>query len=548
MFDSVRAGFGRHDITAWEPEMAMMGWGRMDNRIVGVETPLHARAMVLEQDDTLIAYCCVELMAVSLAIRSRVLARLQDIDPRLDEHHVMLTATHTHSGPSGYSHYFFLNLNGPGYSPRVLDAAVDGIVAAVCAAIDRLEPANLRVGDIEVPLDDPIVFNRSWFAYNLNEDVEPVTRERRDEALERRMTALAVDNANGEPLGSVTWFPVHCTTVHSENDRLHHDNKGVASRCLEEEQGGDYVAIFAQEASGDVTPNFRYDSARKKVVGKLDNDYESAEFHGARQAHYARRALAAATAVDVSLRGATHYVDFSQVDVAEAHSGVSGARTTIGTLGVSMAEGTDEGPGPILGLRPVMRRLTRLKKRLRDPSDPKIPMLDVGNGLDAKFVGLFGVTTVPPVDETFRYVRRVVRDGAMENHAWIPQVLPLQLLQIGPLLLIGQPWEASTVAGRRIRAHASKVFGVERPIVANYANTYAGYLTTFEEYQLQHYEGAYTLFGPHQLAATLTMLDWMADRWGREMPLGATPPQFSEACLHSRLFTPWTMPRAERPW
>ena len=39
---------------------------------------------------------------------------------------------------------------------------------------------------------------------------------------------------------------------------------------------------------------------------------------------------------------------------------------------------------------------------------------------------------------------------------------------------------------------------------AGYADAYAGYITTFEEYQLQNYEGASTHFGPHTLGAFQT--------------------------------------------
>jgi neutral ceramidase len=38
-------------------------------------------------------------------------------------------------------------------------------------------------------------------------------------------------------------------------------------------------------------------------------------------------------------------------------------------------------------------------------------------------------------------------------------------------------------------------------VIAGLANSYSHYITTYEEYQQQRYEGASTLFGPHTLAA-----------------------------------------------
>ena len=38
-------------------------------------------------------------------------------------------------------------------------------------------------------------------------------------------------------------------------------------------------------------------------------------------------------------------------------------------------------------------------------------------------------------------------------------------------------------------------------VLAGLTNTYSSYVTTFEEYAVQRYEGASTIFGPHTLDA-----------------------------------------------
>ena len=38
-------------------------------------------------------------------------------------------------------------------------------------------------------------------------------------------------------------------------------------------------------------------------------------------------------------------------------------------------------------------------------------------------------------------------------------------------------------------------------VIAGLTNTYSSYITTYEEYQAQRYEGASTIFGPHTLDA-----------------------------------------------
>ena len=40
-----------------------------------------------------------------------------------------------------------------------------------------------------------------------------------------------------------------------------------------------------------------------------------------------------------------------------------------------------------------------------------------------------------------------------------------------------------------------------KAVIAGLSNTYADYIATYEEYQVQRYEGASTIYGPHTLQA-----------------------------------------------
>ena len=86
----------------------------------------------------------------------------------------------------------------------------------------------------------------------------------------------------------------------------------------------------------------------------------------------------------------------------------------------------------------------------------------------------------------------------------MPQVLPVQVLKIGSLVIAAQPTEITTMAGRRVRKTLLSSFpdgDVEYAVVAGLSNTYASYLATYEEYQKQGYEGGGTMFGPNELEA-----------------------------------------------
>jgi neutral ceramidase len=92
----------------------------------------------------------------------------------------------------------------------------------------------------------------------------------------------------------------------------------------------------------------------------------------------------------------------------------------------------------------------------------------------------------------------------IDNPSAVPQVLPVALMRIGSIAVLGIPGELTTMAGRRLRTTVLDVMsgsGVRHVALGTYANEYAQYITTLEEYSSQQYEGASTLFGPHTLEA-----------------------------------------------
>ena len=85
-----------------------------------------------------------------------------------------------------------------------------------------------------------------------------------------------------------------------------------------------------------------------------------------------------------------------------------------------------------------------------------------------------------------------------------PHILPLQIIKIGNLVLTAIPGEITTMAGRRLKETILtevKELGVNYLALAAYSNEYSMYITTKEEYEKQHYEGAATLFGAYTLMA-----------------------------------------------
>ena len=535
----LRVGAARRDITVFEPGMVMLGWGVQRNVARGVHTPLQARAFVFQDDEgRRIAWVCAEILMIPDSVRLGVLERLQLFHPELElgHHDVMLCATHTHSGPSGYPHHFFYNLPNPGTSPRVLRTIVEGITDAIAEAAERARPATLRLGRTEIPTSEPVAFNRSIDAYNANADTSSVTWDRRREAVDRTSTVVRIDGEDGTTIGLINWFPLHGTSVHSDNELLHPDNKGVAALMTEEALGQGAVAAFAQSAAGDVSPNFRVSKRRKMTIGADDDDFESARIAGEIQHRYAGIAFDRAEGDDAAatIDSFVLNVDFRGASADPVYTGgLTGCHTGGSRVGITFIEGTAEGPGPLLVAPVVSRGLSRVARarrlykslrargsddaRWRDVHGPKYPFLDTGLGrLGRAFGGFSAAEPILPraVDPVVRAVKDFGEIDAVSEREWAPNVMPMQILILGRLAIVGVPTEPTTQAGRRIAESVGQALRsrVDHVVVAGYCNGYAGYTTTHAEYQLQRYEGASTLFGQWSLAVMQTAYDEVARR------------------------------------
>jgi len=552
-------GVASRDITCWRPGLGMMGWGMLENYATSVATPLSARAFVLRDPSTgdKLAMVCCELAFISLALRDAVVERLaRQPDRGLRIENVMLMATHTHSGPGGFTHYAFYNVTIPGFSQEVLDGIADGIANAICAADDDLVPGDVRYESGEIPAEDRVAFNRSITSYNRNPDVVPVVAGEEHLALDRRLRLLRFDAHDGRMLGALNWFAVHCTSVHSDNHALHFDNKGYAAATMEARlcasAGHPVVAAFGQGASGDVTPNSRRHPGRPFVRGELPDDDASARQNGEIQAKVALEvhARAAATApLSVGIRCAHAFVDMSAVEVDPRFvAGRTGLRTSPAEIGMAMFFGTDEGPGlprAVLGLQKWIARARAFGRpdAARDASQAE----KIGWVLTAKrtVLGLSATDRIPALPlpgrarEAMRMFRALANDRAADN-PWTPQVLPIHLAIVGDVALVAVPHELTTVAGKRLCetvATATADLGVRHAILVGYANAYAGYVTTPEEYELQDYEGASTHFGKWTLPAYQTVFTQLAATLGGAAPQWrARPAVFAAADLAARAF------------
>lgn len=535
------AGWARRPIAIEPQGYAMHGYGQWHHRARGVETSLYSRALTLAwDDDRPLLFCCLDLGYITRAMRKGVCQRLANfLGPAFDPERLVLTCTHTHSGPGGCAQEGLYNLVTPGYVPEHVDAIIEATCDALLAALDSAQPGRLLLAEGRFGEPVEVAWNRALKAYNRNPEVIPVDRRHSHRALDRSMPVLAVER-DGQIQALLSLFGVHATCVGNQQGRYDGDNKGYAALAAEaslaEAGATEPVAIFAQATAGDVSPHYHgpgQNRRRRRLRGRAE--YRYARRNGQHQASLALAALAAASVeIRGPIDGVLSYLDFSHRRAAPAFAnGEPDACTSEPCHGVAFFAGTPvDGPGMPRALARMAALLSRRLKRRRlsrpSPSDsPHYQRLYRSQGnkdilLEAGSKRLLGQPLrqlrLPDVaDPAVAELKRQARAGALDHSPLVPSVLPLQIITLGNVAMVCCPGEFTTVAGQRLRETVARQLAtlpsataIERVLICTYCNEYMGYVTTFEEYQAQCYEGGHTLYGQWTLAAFQTEFSALA--------------------------------------
>lgn len=560
-----RFGAGRADITGPSGGKILMGNENIDNYATGIQGRLFARAFVVgspcNQKRTLMVL--TDTGMIFGAVRDAVLARIQsdpELKPFYGNENLMLSATHTHSGPGGYSHYEAYNFFRLGFDEQSFNAIVDGIVRALGQAHSHYENAT-ATGPIRIAQGELLGANvsRAPEVYRANPALErALYRDTAGEDVDtnRLMTLLRFTRDDGKEVGSVNWFAVHPTSdnlIGQFGEPISGDNKGYAmyswERMMKSEQEP-FVSSFQQSDSGDAFSYLwhRLPEEQARRYPKLLADAHQGERHPLTVANglaQLSQALRLFDAADEPLTGEVDhrmsYVRMDQTVVTDPvvlaslrHPPALDAvvkETCNPSLGYSfLAGGRGAAPGEL-------GKNARMGVSCQNSADTVDALM---GDLEAVMAG-----KVPAESLAYAVGCQASRMTALnlqcqaEKPVFLlfgppvnvsPTVLPFQLLRIGNLAIVGIPWEVTTMAGRRIRQTVLEVLksdGVTDVVVNALSNDFVNYLTTREEYAVQGYEGASNQFGPWTLAVVQQELRRLALAMRDGLPVdpGPKPPR-----------------------
>jgi hypothetical protein len=489
-------GVGRADITP-PTGFYMMGWVRSDAKVEGQHTRLFARAIVLQHAGRKVALVAADLGAIAGGLVAEAASRLKGRG--FSEQNILVSASHTHAGPTGYFNFstyntVFMTAGTPteqnvsgARDPQLYAFMADRLTTAIRRADDDLGEGRLGWGTVDIL---GLTENRSLEAHLANHGISAAfgTGTVSQDPLGYRHTidpsvdVLRVDKTIGGrsvPVGVWSTFANHGTVNKADFTVYNADHHGSAERLVEEAiraaghvpAGQDVVNAFGNTDEGDVSSGLhRSGPAAAEAVGQRE---AVAMLSAWKQAG---RAMTAHPVLDLRWTRAC----FCGQDVS------GGAVDSQAVVGLPLLTGSEEGRGPLYDVTHVPFEGDALPAT--NPAQPaqgtKIPL--VPQGSDS-----------------------------------VPTAVPLLAVRIGDRLIVSVPGEMTAAMGYRTRAAVlavSRRAGIRRVVISGLANEYLSYFTTPEEYTAQHYEGGSTLYG--EFASNLLMdgLVDLASRLAKGLP------------------------------
>uniref|UniRef100_A0AAQ4PA63 Neutral ceramidase n=1 Tax=Gasterosteus aculeatus aculeatus TaxID=481459 RepID=A0AAQ4PA63_GASAC len=476
-------GVGRADCTGPPAEIPLMGYANPEQTAAGIHTRLYSRAFIIDDGRRRVVFVTADVGMISQRLRLEVLRALQvKYGDLYRQENLVLSGTHTHCGPAGYFQYTLFMVTSKGFMKASIKPLVNGIVKSIDIAHRNVKPG--RIYRSRGALEHSSL-NRSPHSYLNNPKEE---RDRYQWNTDKQVLVLKFTDLDGDGIGMLSWFAVHAVSMNYTNRMVSSDNMGYASYLMEQEKNrgqlpgqGGFVAGFSSSNLGDVSPNTR--GPRCMNTG-LPCDYlnSSCPIGGTK--------MCKAFGPGDDMFDSTRIIGHSVYRKAKVS-------TCKPALGHSFAAGTTDGGG------------------------------------DLNFT-----QGDPPEKVEVKYVCVCVCSQMNWPLPWHPQIVDVQIITIGSVAVVAVPGEMTTMSGRRLREAVKQelesegAFKDTEVVLAGLSNIYTHYITTYEEYQVQRYEGASTIYGPHTLSAYLQKYRGLARAIAQdkvsELPLGPPPPFFEK--------------------
>lgn len=199
----------------------------------GIHDPVFAKALVFSNGQTTIAILSSDLLAITDDIVRAVHQEIQK-EWSLPMSHLMMAATHTHSGPGGLAHRFWERLAAGPFNEDYFNQTVKRMAKAVLLARQKLVPSTLSSYRLTV---EDLIRNRILPDGPEDPEVQVLVFQ----ATDLSQTTYLIN------------FSAHPTLLRSKNRLVSGDFPGFLTRALEENE--DTIVLYTAGSVADQKAN-----------------------------------------------------------------------------------------------------------------------------------------------------------------------------------------------------------------------------------------------------------------------------------------------------
>jgi hypothetical protein len=218
----LKVGVGKAIITP-DPLLPVSGGVGPSRPTQGKQGELTARAIVLQQGETKVAFVQLDLLGFPSVLAARVHKQV----PRIPADNILIASTHTHSAPDCYG---FPGLDGKSSANlEYIDFVCNQAAVAVNQALDNLQPSQLKIATGEAT--GKIAYN-----YYAPELYDP------------RMSVIQAITPSGKAICTLVNYAIHPEVLGNGRGLVSPDLVGPLCDQLEADLGG--MAMFINGAQG----------------------------------------------------------------------------------------------------------------------------------------------------------------------------------------------------------------------------------------------------------------------------------------------------------
>lgn len=244
---NLRAGAAIIDVTPQKP-MFLHGYPHVERISEGTHDPLYASALIIDNGEMQIGFCAVDVVFISQEITARVRSAVHK-QTGIPEQNIMISASHTHSGPVTFSDVFYDPVV-PKADPEYISYLVEKLVQVYMKAFQ-----NKRSSKIAIATADGTGVGGN--------------RRSKTDVTDPEVPIVILKDAETNSIFALsTIYCMHPTILHEDSKLYSADFPCYTRKYIKKEFGEDVILLYHTGPSGNQSPRHfvksnTYDEAQR---------------------------------------------------------------------------------------------------------------------------------------------------------------------------------------------------------------------------------------------------------------------------------------------